>query len=466
MDKRLLSLLLVIPLLIFCTTPTPEPDPDPEPEPDPVVDGDAYENAAPQVKNGDVILVTNPNVEKFLTEVDYPDKDMSYTKIFDYYGGFNGKKYNEAGQEDPSGIAFDWSHMPTSDKPQTYSIRWKEADLDGSAIKVHLEDKLSWSADMDVAFDAVYHDIFNLLPNDEYTFKVTTENGKVLTEGKFTTTGHVHQCFFTNNKKRTSGVRNCRDLGGWKTIDGKTVKYRKIYRGGRMNDPWETMLSKTGRQEVQMEGIAAQLELRGSDDYVNKPAISTFAHCAPVIEEGGKVMLGVTKPSAKNCAKWLKFDQGREDIEDVSKYTPTAEEYDAFQVAYKGKTKQCFEFVLDCVRNNKPVYFHCSLGRDRTGTMGIILLGVLGVKEGDISKEYELTYFAPVGYSVSSSDKATNPEPIYKNDRTHWVYSDVTPYFWSKATDGTFASGVENYLVNVAGVPQADIDEFRRLMLE
>ena len=98
--------------------------------------------------------------------------------------------------------------------------------------------------------------------------------------------------------------------------------------------------------------------------------------------------------------------------------------------------------------------------------MGIIILGVLGVREGDISKEYELTYFAPVGYSVSSSDKSTNPEPIYKNDRTHWVYSDVTPYFWSMATDGTFASGVENYLVNVAGVPQADINEFRSLMLE
>ena len=188
-------------------------------------------------------------------------------------------------------------------------------------------------------------------------------------------------------------------------------------------------------------------------------------HCAPVIEEGGKVMLGVTKPSAKNCAKGLKFDQGKE-IDNVGNYTPTAEEYDAFQTAYKAKTKECFEFVVNSVKAGKGVYFHCSLGRDRTGTMGVIILGVLGVREGDISKEYELTYFAPVGFSVSSSDRPNNPEPIFKNDRTHWVYSDIVPYFWSLSTDGTFASGVEKYLRDIAGVSQTDIDEFRSLMLE
>jgi hypothetical protein len=102
--------------------------------------------------------------------------------------------------------------------------------------------------------------------------------------------------------------------------------------------------------------------------------------------------------------------------------------------------------------------------------MQVLIMGVLGVREGDISKEYELTYFAPIGFSVSSSDEASNPEPIFKNDRTHWVYSDIVPYFWGLANDGkngeTFAQGVEKYLVEVAGVSKAAIDEFRSLMLE
>jgi hypothetical protein len=39
--------------------------------------------------------------------------------------------------------------------------------------------------------------------------------------------------------------------------------------------------------------------------------------------------------------------------------------------------------------------------------------------------------------------------------------------FWELAGEGgTFAQGVENYLLNVAGVDQKDIDDFRSLMLE
>lgn len=450
MKKVFLSLLIIIPMA-FCCKPengnTTEPGGEVTPEE--LEDPELYAKAAPELKNGDVVLANSELTEKFITEVNYPDKDLSFTKIFDYYGGFDGKNLTwENWQKD-------W---PNADKPSSYSIRWKK-DIEDGAYTLLLSDKLGWSAETSIKAGSCYVDITNLVPNDEYTYKVTSVGGKVVAEGSFKTTGHLHQVFFKTK------CRNARDLGGWKTVGGKTVKYRKVYRGGRMNDPWETMLSSTGKKEVQAEGIGAQLELRGSDDYVSTPAVSGMDHCAPVIEEGGKVMLGVAKPSAKNCAKWLKFDQGKE-IDNVGNYTPTAEEYDAFQTAYRAKTKECFEFVVNSVKAGKGVYFHCSLGRDRTGTMGVIILGVLGVREGDISKEYELTYFAPVGFSVSSSDRPNNPEPIFKNDRTHWVYSDIVPYFWSLSTDGTFASGVEKYLRDVAGVSQADIDEFRSLMLE
>jgi protein-tyrosine phosphatase len=488
MSKKFLTLLLILPMLVYgCTEqpvpdegddpkdPTEQPEDKPEdPEPDPQEEVDPYEGAAPEVKDGDTVAATNPLVQKFIDGVNYPDHDWSFTEIFDYYGGFNGKTYNENGEEDPNGTALTWANAqkewPDGDRPMRYSIRWKKEDLEKGVLNLHLSDQLGWKGDWEITAGSCFVEVSNLVPNDKYTYSVTTESGKVVAQGSFNTTGSVHQCFFRANQKGTKGARNCRDLGGWKTLDGKTIKYRKVYRGGRLNDPWETMLNATGRKEVLFEGIGAQLELRGSDDYVKTPAVTGLDHCAPVIEEGGKVMLGVTKPSAKNCAKWLKFDQGRDDITNVGSYTPTNEEYAAFQEAYKAKTRQCFEFVMNSVKNNKPVYFHCSLGRDRTGTMQVLIMGVLGVREGDISKEYELTYFAPIGFSVSSSDQSSNPEPIFKNDRTHWVYSDIVPYFWGLANDGkngeTFAQGVEKYLVEVAGVSKAAIDEFRSLMLE
>ena len=379
---------------------------------------DIFILAEAEIADGATVLATNPNVEKFLNEVEYPDHDWSYTKVLDYYGGFNGKTYNEKGEEDPNGQMFDWGHQPNSDKPMAYSVRWKEEDMEkGSTMVLTLEDKYGWKSETDIAAGSRFVNFTNLVPNDHYTYKVTTTaSGKVLAQGSFDTTGSLHQVFFK------SACRNGRDLGGWKTIDGKTIRYRKLYRGGRMQS--ETV-NAVGKQEILAEGIGAQLDLRGSDR-LSKPAVSELAFLAPNIEQGGVTM--------------LKTDHE--------------------------KTKQCFEFVVNSLRENKPVYFHCSLGRDRTGTLDILLLGLLGVREGDIGKAYEITYFAPVGYSVSSSEKESNPKPVFKNTRKAWVYSDVVPYFWGFAgEDGTFAQGVEKYLLTVAEVSQKDIDDFRAMML-
>ena len=454
--KRFLTLLLVVPAVLCCN----ENDLPDDLVVDKACEGADYEKAAPQVRHGDTVLANSELSEKFLTEVEYSDwRDESThkTKIFDYYGGFRGTDLNWDNWET------DW---PDGDKPSTYSIRW-DNDPDAGEMVLTLSDKYGWSANTDIKAGSCYVDITNLVPNDEYNYKVVSSTKKVMAKGSFKTNGSVHQVFFK------SKCRNARDLGGWKTADGKTVKYRKIYRGGRMNDRWETMLNAAGEREVLAEGIGAELELRGSDDYMTVPAVTGIDHCHPCIEEGGKVMLGVTKPSAKNCAKWLKLDPdspktaAEKEAIDVKTYTPTSEEYAAFKTAYKAKTKECFMFVYNSVKAGKGVYFHCSLGRDRTGTMSILLMGLLGIPEHEISKEYELTYFAPVGFSVSSSDKESNPKPVFNNTREQWVYSDVVPYFWSLAgSGGTFAQGVEKYLTTMAGVSQADIDDFKSLMLE
>lgn len=392
--------------------------------------GDLMAGAAEELKSGSTVLATNPLVEKFLTEVTYKDwpeetKETRKTQIFDYPGGFDGVNltWDNWGK--------DW---PDGDIPCHYSIRWKQEDMESGVMHLHMEDELGWSGDQEIDAGALYVNIKNLVPNDHYDYRVTTASGKVLAEGNFNTTGHLHQVYFLGDPLKPNvkggGGRNARDFGGWTTLDGKTINYRKVYRGGRLNEKWTPYpLNAVGEKEVLFEGIGAELDLRGNSDVIFEPAVEGLDHCAPVIEEGGKTML--TKDAAK--------------------------------------TKECFEFVVNSVRKNKPVYFHCSLGRDRTGTLFILLMGVLGVREGDIAKEYELTYFAPVGYSVSSSDKATNTIPTFRNTRLAWVYSDVTPYFWELAeqTPGkTFKEGVEKYLLEVAGVSQKDIDDFRSLMLK
>ena len=181
-------------------------------------------------------------------------------------------------------------------------------------------------------------------------------------------------------------------------------------------------MSPEGRQEILAEGIKAQLDLRGKSDMLHWGVLGKdYAFANPCIEQGGYTMLGSDKE----------------------------------------KTKQCFDFTLKCLRENKPVYFHCSLGRDRTGTFAALVLGILGVPEGDITQEYELSYFAPVGWSIAYSEK----NKYFKNTRLTDIKS-VVNYFKQKgeSTD-RFDVCVEKYLLWI-GVPQSDIDEFRRLMLD
>lgn len=343
-----------------------------------------------EVKDGDVVLVTNEKVEKFLTEVDYPENDYSFTSVLN----------EDYGPNAPG----------DSDRPRAFTIRWQPKAKAGVAPTVRLWEDDGWSREYtDLAAGDNYLVITNLRPNANYHF-VVKAGKRTLTSGSFQTTGHLHQLFFDRE------VRNVRDLGGWKTKDGRTVKYRMIYRGGRLED--ETV-SEEGKKEILAEGIRAQLDLRGVRDVLSvSPMGEDFEFCAPVLEEGYRILL-------------------RDDSE---------------------KARQCFEFVLKCVREGKPVYYNCSLGRDRTGTFTMMLLGILGVDEGDISKEYELTLFAPHGWATSGGETVKMTRTV--------GYQEASSYIWDFAGEnGSFADGMQAYLLSI-GVSQKDIDDFRSLMLE
>ena len=117
-------------------------------------DGDPMAGAAEELVSGSVVQANSLLTEKFLTEVTYEDKTYKeYTKVFDYYGGFDGKNFNWD----------NWgTEWPDGDMPCQYSIRWKKEDMEDGAMTLHLEDNLGWSGEMEVAAGSRYVNITNL----------------------------------------------------------------------------------------------------------------------------------------------------------------------------------------------------------------------------------------------------------------------------------------------------------------
>lgn len=330
--------------------------------------------------------VTNEYVQKFMDEVtynvDYKDKTTTY--IRNYPGGGPGE----------------------ADIPPSVTISWDPNGYTGkTTLKVWDND---WSREYSLSAGVSKQELLNLVPNSTYHYTVTGSDNTAVAEGAFKTTGSIHQVYFT------SRVRNARDLGGWKTKDGKTVVYRKLYRGGAVR------IDDAGKKEWRAAGIKAELDLREAGSASKSPVGSDIAFICPGFPHGYKGMMR----------------------------------------DYASGVKDCFVFIAKCLRENKPVFIHCSAGRDRTGTIALLTLGLLGVSEGDLGKDYELTYFSPADWSMSGDE----PNLYYDHTRNVSTFRGACEYVWSFGGK-TFAESVEKYLLSI-GVPQQDINEIKTQMVK
>ena len=181
--------------------------------------------------------------------------------------------------------------------------------------------------------------LYNDIPNKYTEFVNRNSDDTVSRVGTIKPTGALRQI-----KCVTSNVR---DLGGW-TCDGGTVKYGKMFRGGEFQEAdLDIFLNQLG--------IRHELNLRGTAEAENNPTTL-------------RDYVGFTCP----------------------------EKYVWYTIAdnYKETWKEILRCAFDCVTKNKPLYFHCSAGADRTGTVACILEALLGMSQSDIDKDYELTCFA------------------------------------------------------------------------
>ena len=223
---------------------------------------------------------------------------------------------------------------------------------------------------------------------------------------------------------RAGGVSNFRDLGGWQTADGKTVRENMIFRSAGL------------RSSSKMKGSFFRRTVVLGDRRVTKEGISTLNRDFKV-----KTDLELRTPQETAGMAGTVLGEG------VSWKNISFAAYDLIDNTVRGREPFAKIFEIFTKEENYPVLMHCSGGRDRTGTLAFILNGLLGVGEDDLCRDWEASVFSDAGMKFNSG-----------NVQRLMDYLKTMP-------GETLQARIEAY-VRGCGISEAEIAAFRSIMLK
>ena len=185
------------------------------------------------------------------------------------------------------------------------------------------------------------------------------------------------------------GAYNVRDLGGLRTRDGRRTKPGLIYRG----DSLDSITPADASVLFDKVGIGGIVDLRTkAETELSGLVFPVPRHRFSVLAEG---RLG-QEPFPSD-----------DPVELAKVYLNNLE---GGRLAVKGT----IEVIADDLRTGVATLFHCAAGRDRTGIMAALLLGVVGVTDGQIAMDYVQS-----NRNARRVTKKLAENPLYANHDTH-----------------------------------------------
>lgn len=246
-------------------------------------------------------------------------------------------------------------------------------------------------------------------------------------------------------------IRNFRDIGGWKTESGKTIKYGLSYRSA-------TVKSTSGKA-LSALGVKTEIDLRAEEEYATSAIPDSYG--IQFLQAG--IMQGDYVLKDKSFYSQLTPEQIEEKRHSAA----------AFKQEYADALYQAFKLYTE--ESNYPILFHCTSGADRTGTFAFLLEGMLGVELDDLYKDFELTCFAMGGKRWRSNIKLDENGNYYFNGDGYVTVPDnyVAIGLLAKGLmecystgDGKLSSAIKNYLKKDVGLSDADFQAIEAIMLE
>ena len=274
-------------------------------------------------------------------------------------------------------------------------------DRTGSLVIREAEDATSARA---FVLDPVYTSISidNLKTDTAYVYTVTVDGEEY--SGSFETEKSTR--FLS-----IPGLTNVRDIGGYETMDGKTVKQGLIIRGS------------------ELDGMVVPSYFLSTEDVDSVQ--ETFGFVYDFDLRGGSLFTG-------NYGSRLGENVGH-------KFYGAPQYGEVFSRVYLPALREIFTDLAD--PNKYPMYLHCTHGADRTGTIVFLLQGLLNMSGEDMLREYHMTGFSSSGYQNSA--------------QMDIVISGLQNY-----AGETIQEQIVSFLTEAAGITQEQIDSIRNILLQ
>jgi protein-tyrosine phosphatase len=161
------------------------------------------------------------------------------------------------------------------------------------------------------------------------------------------------------------GAFNVRDVGGYVTRDGRTTRWRRLLRSDSLH-----RLTPDAQRTLIDYGVRTIIDLRRTSEVTRQPNVFATAE----------------NLTYRNVPL---FDDDMTDI--VEKPAKTLDDL------YRLWVEHCHNGLRDALAgiataDDEPVLVHCMVGKDRTGLVVALALGVAGVPHDTIADDYAMSY--------------------------------------------------------------------------
>ena len=245
------------------------------------------------------------------------------------------------------------------------------------------------------------------------------------------------------------GGRNFRDLGGYRTANGRTVKWGLLYRSGSM-----TSLTPADYATLEQRGIRVVCDFRSTSERKAEPVAWPKANSPRVLTTDYELDNAQFMP--KGAMQDWTAEQARAAL---------AASYPRLLTQFNGQYRRMFDQLL---AGRAPLAFNCSAGKDRTGIAAALLLTALGVPRATVIEDYLLTN-QTLNPAALTQGRATANSP--------WMHMspDILKAFMGadrSYIEAAFAvidshpGGADGYLRQELGLGPVQIARLRKLYLD